>query len=183
MTAEEFLDQLAKKDLVSAKVIDALRRQVAAAEKPISDERIVKLLETKGYLTAAQAARLLQESESSRTTRARKESAPAQDEDDLFELVPLDESPVADEGPPVPRVAPLVPSNEALLPDDAPLVPESRPVAPDATAEPTMADLLADTLADAPTTSNWERDIGGSRHGLARWLPIGRRRPAADKRR
>jgi outer membrane protein assembly factor BamB len=183
MTAEEFLDQLTKKDLVSAKVIDALRRQVAAADKPISNERIVKLLEAKGYVTAAQAARLLQESESSRATRTRKEGAPAEDEGDLFELVPLDESPVEDQGPPIPRVAPLVPSNEALLPDDAALVPESRPVAPDATAEPTMADLLANTMTDVPATSNWERDIGGSRRGLARWLPIGRRRSAAGQRR
>ena len=66
-------------------------------------------------------------------------------------------------------MAPLVPSNEALLPDDAALVPESRPVAPDATAEPTMADLLANTVTDVPATSNWERDIGGSRRGLAPW--------------
>jgi outer membrane protein assembly factor BamB len=59
MTAEVFLSELARQNLVPGEIIESLRRQVAKAAKPVAPQTLAKLLVEKGHLTAAQGQRIL----------------------------------------------------------------------------------------------------------------------------
>jgi outer membrane protein assembly factor BamB len=58
-TADEFLNDLATRDLAPAEIIDSLRRQVAKSPTPVAAASIAKLLTDKGHLTASQVQKLL----------------------------------------------------------------------------------------------------------------------------
>jgi len=55
ISAEQFLDTLQEKDLIPVPLIESLRKQVAAAGKPVSAQSVAKLLIDKGHLTPALA--------------------------------------------------------------------------------------------------------------------------------
>jgi outer membrane protein assembly factor BamB len=58
-TAADFLSDLAERELVPERILSSLRRQVAAATRPVSAATVAKLLVEKGHLTTVQAERLL----------------------------------------------------------------------------------------------------------------------------
>jgi outer membrane protein assembly factor BamB len=59
MTAEDLLNILEQRQLVSAGILASLRKQVAGAAKPIPPASVIKLLVDKQQLTAGQAEQLL----------------------------------------------------------------------------------------------------------------------------
>src|SRR5687768_2771527 len=58
-SADEFLNDLAARELVPAEIVASLRRQAAKSAQPVPAAAIAKLLTDKGHLTAAQAQQLL----------------------------------------------------------------------------------------------------------------------------
>jgi len=122
MTAEEFLSDLARQNLVPAEIIESLRRQVAKSAKPVAPQTLAKLLVDKGHLTAVQSQRLLG---AAPAPAAAKKPAPAALEplgpaDDLG-LTPLDDllTPLPPEpaaAPAKPAAAPAKPAAKAASP-------------------------------------------------------------------
>ena len=58
ISAERFLDILEAKDLIPVAMLGSLRKQLAAATKPVTAPSVAKLLIEKGHLTPALAKRL-----------------------------------------------------------------------------------------------------------------------------
>lgn len=94
ISAERFLDLLEEKDLVSAKLIESLRRQIAEADTPEAKSRITAALVAKrlvdgGHLSRRLAQRLLDQADTKRpagresSTASRSPSAASSDPDEL----------------------------------------------------------------------------------------------------
>jgi hypothetical protein len=127
MTAEEFLSDLARQNLVPGEIIESLRRQVAKSAKPVAPQTLVKLLVDKGHLTAIQGQKMLGTTAPNSAPPplpAAKKPAPAALEplgpiDDLG-LAPLDD-----------LLTPLPPEPAApAKPATAPAKPAAKPAAP-----------------------------------------------------
>ena len=141
ISAERFLDLLEEKDLVSAKLIASLRRQIAEADTPEAKSRITAALVAKrlvdgGHLSRRLAQRLLEQAETKRppgrtSSSASARPSPAGDPDELKlveepeeeewgfadeELAPLDDelAPLEDD---------LAPLEDAVPPVEDKLVP------------------------------------------------------------
>ncbi len=84
MTAEEFIDALEERSLVSPEAIGSLRQFVAKSLKIVTPESLAKLLVDKKWLTLAQAKQLLQPA---------KPPPAARPIDDEMMLAPLDDMP------------------------------------------------------------------------------------------
>ena len=113
MSAETFINQLEQKGLLDQKVIHDLRRRIAKSrEKKITPEAVAKFLVDKGYLTAFQATKLVNE------VAAMQERAATQGKQDA--------------GDPELRFAPG--SDEEIKLDRSP--PTEKPAKPDATPQP-----------------------------------------------
>ncbi len=76
MTAVEFLDKLEQQGLLDEGLVSKLRNQVADARKPVSAQKMAKLLIDKGHLTAFQAKKLIDSGAPARPTRPQKPAAP-----------------------------------------------------------------------------------------------------------
>lgn len=107
--AEQFIDLLDKRDLLSAEVIAGLRKQVGQAKEPMPAASLAKRLVDAGHLTAAIAKRLLAsraEEDISLSEPVPKEqikprpaaASPSENLDNL-ELVPLDDEPTSKRTP------------------------------------------------------------------------------------
>jgi outer membrane protein assembly factor BamB len=133
MTAVEFLDKLEQQGLLDARLVSALRQQVAESRKTVSAQKIAKLLIDKGHLTAFQAKKLIDDgarptAKASRSERA-SEASPATADDGL-ELVDEEDDDLGlelvDEAPPA----------AATSVDDLDLIDEDLPPAPAAKTSP-----------------------------------------------
>jgi TolA-binding protein len=82
-TADEFLELLARDNLVSDNILEKLRQKVGASKSPVSAKRLAKVLVDRGLLTSHQAVQLLQ----SQT----KQSPANQQEDTELDLAPIEE--------------------------------------------------------------------------------------------
>lgn len=138
MTAVEFLDKLEQQGLLDESLVSKLRHQVAGARKPVSAQKMAKLLIDKGHLTAFQAKKLIGESAKSSSPKPAK-PAPPPPTDGGLELLPDDDldldlaeeqpAPPADEGelelvdPTPPQSAPKTSSAKTPKPDAAALTP------------------------------------------------------------
>src|SRR5687768_14007372 len=161
-TAEQFLNDLAQRDLVPAGVIASLRRQIAKADPPVTAEFLAKVLTDKGQLTSGQAQKILAEGAAAQKP-AKVKPKP---DDDLFlpldgGVAPLEDLPLTplDKTPPLARkpaakpavkavaAAELEPLDE-LLPLDSPE--EIAPLSAGPGADPFAEGNLSDPLAAAP---------------------------------
>ncbi len=61
MTAKDFIDLLAEKELLAQRTLAKLRQQIQSAGKPVSARAVAKALVKSGQLTEDQARRLLQQ--------------------------------------------------------------------------------------------------------------------------
>jgi outer membrane protein assembly factor BamB len=156
MTAEVFLSELARQNLVPGEIIESLRRQVAKAAKPVAPQTLAKLLVEKGHLTAAQGQRILGTSAAAPALAAAKSAAPAGLEplapiDDLG-LTPLDDlslTPLPDA--PVPAKPAASPAKHAAKPAAAPAKPATAaPAKPAAPLDDLSLTPLDDLLGPAP---------------------------------
>lgn len=134
MTAEQFLSDLARQNLVPAEVVESLQRQVAKAAKPVAPQTLAKLLVEKGHLTAVQGQKLLGAAPAP-SAAAPKKIAPAALEplgsaDDLsMGLAPLDdmESPLPE--PAQPAAPAVKPAAKQAAPKPAAKAPAAKPQA------------------------------------------------------
>jgi hypothetical protein len=171
-TAEQFLNDLAQRDLVSAGVIASLRRQIAKADPPVTAEFLAKVLTDKGQLTSGQAQKILAEGAAAQ----KPASARPKPDDDFFlplegtrapldgglapledlTLTPLDKTPPLARKPaakPAVKTVPAVAAAELepldeLLPLDSP--DETAPLSAGPGADPFSEGNLSDPLAAAP---------------------------------
>lgn len=123
MTAEEFLSEAARQNLVPGEVLESLRRQVAKSAKPVAPQTLAKLLVDKGHLTAVQSQRLLGTVPAAAAPT--KKAAPAA----LEPLGPIDDlglAPLEDLLAPLPPEPAAAPSKSAA----APAKPAAKPAAP-----------------------------------------------------
>jgi hypothetical protein len=135
-TADEFLNDLAERDLVPAEIVASLRRQVASSAKPVAAATLAKLLTDKGQLTAAQAQRILGGAaapagqQAPRPAKAVAKSPAPMPADDLAGLAPLDDGGLM----PLDDLTPLDGDGLAPLDDLTPLdnvpPPAPKPAAP-----------------------------------------------------
>ena len=96
ISIERLLDLLEEKELLSARMAEDLRAQIAQATKPISAKSIAKRLIKKGHITLDQARRLLA---ADQTPPSQPEGKPQQnDTEEELGFAPL-EGESADEGP------------------------------------------------------------------------------------
>ena len=58
-TADEFLELLARDNLVSDKILETLRQKLGTSKSPVSAKRLAKLLVDRGLLTSHQAVQVL----------------------------------------------------------------------------------------------------------------------------
>jgi outer membrane protein assembly factor BamB/TolA-binding protein len=169
-TADEFLNDLAERDLVPAEIVASLRRQVASSAKPVAAATLAKLLTDKGQLTAAQAQRILGGAAAPagqpapRPAKAVAKSPAPMPADDLAGLAPLDDGglmPLDDLTPldgdglaplddltPLDNVPPLAPKPAApVAPAKPPPQAKPKPAAAKATAPPPSKPAGATTPA------------------------------------
>ena len=81
-TADEFLELLARDNLVSNNILETLRQKVGVSKNPVSAKRLAKLLVDRGLLTSHQAIQLLQ---------SQVKSPANQQEDAELDLAPIEE--------------------------------------------------------------------------------------------
>ncbi len=131
MTADDLLNILEQRELVSAGVLSALRKQVAAASRPIAPASVIKLLVDKQELTPRQAEQLL------RTV-----------------------GPVATPGP-KPATAPVAaqPASSMSLEEELGLAP-SKSVAPVAAAVKPVAAQAVKPVAQPASSLSLEEELG-----------------------
>lgn len=148
-TAEQFLNDLAQRDLVPAGTIASLRRQIASAQPPVTAEFLAKMLTDKAMLTSGQAQKILAEGGGAKEPKTARP-------DDL-ELLPLGESALLplddgglmplDDGGLVPlEAAPAALATPAAKTPAKPAVPKTttRPAAKSAAAQPAALAPLDD---------------------------------------
>ena len=169
MTAEVFLSELARQNLVPGEIIESLQRQVAKAAKPVAPQTLAKLLIEKGHLTAAQSQRVLGTTPATPPApAAAKHSAPAGLQplgpaDDLG-LTPLDDllAPLPDA--PAPAKPAAAPAKPAAKPAAAPAKPAAaapaKPAAPldDLSLTP-LDDLLGPLPAPAQPAASASKSV------------------------
>ena len=80
ISAKQFLTILERKDLLPAKLLVSMRRQIDASDKQISAELVAKKLIDTGYLTPALARRLLLSAESTAAEVPVEETPPKSSE-------------------------------------------------------------------------------------------------------
>ena len=156
MTAEVFLSELARQNLVPGEIIESLRRQVAKAAKPVAPQTLAKLLVDKGHLTAVQSQRILGTPAAATAAPAAAKPAaiaglePLAPVDDLG-LTPLDDlslTPLPDSPAPVKPAA--APAKPAAKPAAAPAKPAPAPPKPAPPLDDLSLTPLDDLLGPAP---------------------------------
>jgi len=96
MTGEQLLRLVERGRLAPPVVIDSLRRQIAASERPVLAAAVAKVLVDAGHLTAFQARQLIGgpsvQAQPAAELPTELELAPAHLDDEELELAPLDET-------------------------------------------------------------------------------------------
>lgn len=140
MSVDRLIDLIAERELLSAKLVEKLRTKIAEADQPMSAEALANFLVKKQHLTAAQAQELLdagmtfeplsldevEEDDGSSSIFGPSYSPPAEEEagaspdEEIFSLIPIDESSESEAGS---DDAPLIPDDvvhvRQLSPEDA----------------------------------------------------------------
>lgn len=138
ISPEEFIDYLEQKDLLPAKLLASLRRQLAETKVPVSAAFLAKRLVESGHLSHRLAQRLLEQAQTTQRP-SRKPQVPLhrgpKPSDDL-DLAPLDDTPPPRSAKPAsqsPKPAPPAARNEDdLIPLDEELAPLEEAVPPPA---------------------------------------------------
>jgi len=118
--AEEFVDLLEQKDLVSPEVVAHLRRQIARPNNPISAALIAKWLVDRGHLSRLLAQRLLTRAEETAETPKPRDAEfdwEKRAEEEELGLAPLDDE--------IARTRPAEPKKPAPAPKPKPTRPSS----------------------------------------------------------
>ncbi len=180
ISTEQFLQRLEDREILSAKVMENLREQVARSASPISAGTIAKKLVKAKKLSPEDAKELLQEPEP---------RPAAEDDDELMELAPIDgeeekkqakkeKSRRSPRGEPEEADEPIAIDDEPPKPPKPPrkrALPEAPPVSSDADTS------LEEEAARTETQRHLE--TRSRRRSLSRMLSFGRRGPRRRKRR
>ncbi len=161
ISPDEFVDFLEQKDLLAAKLIASLRRQLAETKVPISAALVAKKLVDSGHLSHRLAQRLLEQADAQGKPRGKpqgpgRRNVKASDE---LGLAPLDEE-ESDRGArkPEPRKRPSAPEEDLATTKD--FVPLDKELAPLEEAVPPPDDIGLVPLEESDSAEQ-------SQYGLA----------------
>lgn len=193
MSGLDLIELLEKKELLSARNVEKLRRQIKESHKSVSAGTLAKLLVKKELLTERLAKKLLAQLKQKQVAsgilvqKPEDVPKPKEEEDDELGLAAIEEDEEPKRQEPVAELEELEAVDPDIVPEDdvddmVPLVQDDDPLDLDAADDKVVEDLLDDTLSRDDESDQGGAVVAGRKRGIAAWFGRSRGKAAPRKK-